>query len=52
MTDKQRKIMKLADEILELVDSAEYLTRSDLEGGAMAIAMKVISSGEEGKVAV
>lgn len=43
MTDTQRKAMKLSDEILQLIDSAEEMTRGDLQGCAEALAMKYLA---------
>ena len=38
---------KLEDEILELIDEKDEYTRSDLQGGAMAIVMKILRIGNE-----
>jgi hypothetical protein len=46
MNEEQRRIMKITDEILELVDNAEDYDRSDLQGVAQAIAMRAIRGTE------
>lgn len=42
MTDEQRKIMQLADAILDIVNNADNLDRSDLQGVVEALAINVI----------
>ncbi len=40
--DRLRIVMKYSDQILELIDNQDEYTRSDLQGGAMAIINCVI----------
>jgi hypothetical protein len=43
MTEEEfRIVMKYQDRILELVDNQDEYTRSDIQGGAMAIVMSII----------
>lgn len=35
-------VIKHAEKILELIDTAESMTRSDVQGGADAIVMRII----------
>ncbi len=44
--EKVRLINKISDEILELVDSAEDMPRSDVQGAAEAIALKIVNTSE------
>ncbi len=45
MTDKATRqlIMKISDEILDLVDNAQDMPRGDVQGASEAIAMKVVN---------
>lgn len=43
MNDTQRLAMTISDQILELVDSAGDMPRSDLQGAAEAIAMNIVN---------
>lgn len=44
MNEIQRNASQLADEILALVDDADSMTRSDLQGCAEAIALKALTA--------
>ncbi|MDI9934722.1 hypothetical protein QM806_04535 [Rhodococcus sp. IEGM 1351] len=41
MTNEQRQAMKLSSEILQLIDSADGMTRSDIQGAVDALAMNI-----------
>lgn len=45
MTEQQRKAMKLSDEILDIIDSADEMTRGDLQGCVEALAMRLVAEG-------
>jgi len=49
LTDKQRKVMKISDAILEVVDMAQNATdlpRGDLQGVVEALAMQIVNESE------
>lgn len=46
MTDEQRKIMQLADAILDIVDNADSMDRGDLQGVVDALAMQTIRANK------
>lgn len=43
MNEKQRKVMQVADAILDIVDAAETTPRTDVQGMAEALAMQIIN---------
>lgn len=42
MNDEQRKQMEYENDILELIDNRDEMTRSDLQGVVSAIVMRII----------
>ena len=46
LTDKQRKILKISDAILDIIDHSEDMTRSDLQGVVEALAMQIVNGTE------
>jgi hypothetical protein len=48
MTRERMSIInQFSDEILELVDNQEEQTRSDIQGGAMAIVMRILAAAKK-----
>ena len=43
MSYQQRLAMKLSDQILDLIDNANDMTRSDLQGCTEALAMQLVA---------
>ncbi len=47
--EKRMMISQFEDDILELIDNQDEFTRSDIQGAAMAIVLRILAAGKKQK---